>query len=81
MPTKQAAKMPDKEKDTTENLRMRLEDGRKMVTERADRTMKRSRKTIQDHPITAVGAGVAAGAVVGVVAATLLTRRKKAKSH
>jgi len=65
----------------TENLRSRLETIGRNGRNRADKTVKHSRETIQKRPLTSVGAGVAAGAIVGVVAATLLTRRKKSNAR
>jgi ElaB/YqjD/DUF883 family membrane-anchored ribosome-binding protein len=61
-------------------LRTRLEEDGRTVRARMDQTAERSRKAVQKHPLTAVGAGVAAGAIVGVVAATMVTTRKKDKA-
>jgi len=74
---KRSNNMPSKAGEAAESLRTKLDESGRDMRARADKSAKQSRKTIQDHPLTAVGAGVAAGAVVGVVAGTLLTRRKK----
>ena len=61
-------------------LRTKLEDGGRKVRARMDETAERGRKVVQKHPLAAVGAGIAAGAIVGVVAATMVTTRKKDKA-
>ena len=61
-------------------MRTRLEDGGRMVRARVDETAERGRKTVQKHPLASVGAGIAAGAIVGVVAATMVASRKKKKA-
>ena len=58
-------------------MRSRIEDGGRMVRTRVDETADKGRKAVQKHPLAAVGAGVAAGAIVGIVAATMVSRRKK----
>jgi ElaB/YqjD/DUF883 family membrane-anchored ribosome-binding protein len=77
----QDSKTTSKPKATKENLRSRLETIGRNGRNRADKTVKHSRETIQKRPLSSVGAGVAAGAIVGVVAATLLTRRKKSNAR
>ena len=61
-------------------LRTKLEGTGRTVRTRMDETADRSRKAVQKHPLTAVGAGIAAGAIVGAVAATMVTARKKDKA-
>jgi ElaB/YqjD/DUF883 family membrane-anchored ribosome-binding protein len=77
---KQASKKPSKPEAMVGNLRSKLDDRGRNVRDRADKTVKQSRKTIQKRPLTSVGVGIAAGAVAGIVAGALVARRKKTKS-
>jgi ElaB/YqjD/DUF883 family membrane-anchored ribosome-binding protein len=60
-----------------DNISARAKDARAA----ADHGVKRSREEIQKRPLTAVGAGVAAGAAVGLIAAALVSRRRAGKKR
>jgi len=78
---KRGIRKEDKPEWPVEEMWMRLENGTKTVRARADSALKEGRRRIRERPLTAVGAGVAAGAVVGVVAANLDARRRKTEAH
>jgi ElaB/YqjD/DUF883 family membrane-anchored ribosome-binding protein len=65
--------------DTADSVRENVGNMRKNARATADRSVKKSREAIQGRPLTAVGAGVAAGAAVGLIAAALIARKGTGK--
>ncbi|MGA2665494.1 MAG: hypothetical protein ABSF83_11160 [Nitrososphaerales archaeon] len=58
------------------NVRESVKGAGRSASAAAERSVKRSRRAIQSRPLTAVGAAVAGGAVVGLVAGAVISRRR-----
>ena len=58
------------------NIQEGVKSARRSASAAAEKSVKRSRQAIQKRPLTAVGAAAAGGAVVGLVAGAVISRRR-----